>query len=80
MGEGDQKWVSMLVVPFRGQNQRSSTFYGVSNFSGLQRPSRYLLGCFSLSKIPEMSITRTGTYEHIDRGVVSFGIFQFFCF
>ena len=34
-GGGDQKWVRMLVVPFRGQNQWSGTFYGVSNFSGL---------------------------------------------
>ena len=29
----DRKWVRMLVVPFRGQNQWSGTFYGVSNFS-----------------------------------------------
>ena len=28
-GLGDEKWVRMLVVPFRGQNQRSGTFYGV---------------------------------------------------
>ena len=34
-GGGDRKWVRMLVVPFRGQNQWSGTFYGVSNFSGL---------------------------------------------
>ena len=33
--EGNWKWVWMLVVPFRGQNQRSSTFKGVSNLSGL---------------------------------------------
>ena len=33
----------------RGQNQRSGTFYGVSNFRGL--------GCFSLNKIPEIGIT-----------------------
>ena len=34
-GEGAWKWVRIFVVPFRGQNQRSGTFYGVSNFSGL---------------------------------------------
>ena len=28
-GLGDETWVRMLVVPFRGQNQRSDTFYGV---------------------------------------------------
>ena len=33
--EGDQKWVRMLVIPFRDQNQRSGTFYGVSHLSGL---------------------------------------------
>ena len=46
-----------------------------------QRPSWYLLGCFSLNKIPEISITRTilmiwlEPLEHIDKGVLIFGIF-----
>ena len=33
--EGDRKWVRVLVVPFRGQNQRSGTFYadGTHNFA-----------------------------------------------
>ena len=73
----------MLVVPFRGQNQLSGIFNGVSNF----RPSWYLLGCFSHNKIPEISIsTRTilmislEPLEHIDEGVLIFGIFRFFCF
>ena len=26
---GDRTWVKTLVVPFRGQNQWSGTFYGV---------------------------------------------------
>ena len=34
-GEVDRKWVGMPVVPFRGENQQSGTFYGVSNFGGL---------------------------------------------
>ena len=42
-GEGDRKWVRMLVVTFRGKKN--------------QRPSWYVLGCFSLNKIPEISIT-----------------------
>ena len=51
-----------------------------------QRPRWYLLGCFSLHKIPEISITRTilmiwlEPLEHIDKGVLIFGIFQFFVF
>ena len=44
-GKGDRKWVRMLVVLLRGQKN--------------QRPSWYFLGCFSLNKIPEISITRT---------------------
>ena len=44
-GEGDRKWVRMLVVSFRGQRN--------------QRPSWYVLGCFSLDKTPEISATRT---------------------
>ena len=51
-----------------------------------QRPSWYLLGCFSLNKIPEISITRTilmiwlEPLEHIDKGVFIFRIFQLFVF
>ena len=51
-----------------------------------QRSSRYLLGCFSLNKIPEISITRTilmiwlEPLEHIDKGVFIFRIFQFLVF
>ena len=33
--EGDRKWVGMLYIPFSGQNQRSCTFNGLSNLSGL---------------------------------------------
>ena len=70
--EGDRKWVKMLVVPLTGQKN--------------QRPSWYVLGCFSLNKTPEISITRTilmiwlEPLEHIDQGIFIFGIFQFFCF
>ena len=42
-GEGGRKWVRMLVVG--GQNQRSGTFYGASNLSGL--PETYL-ACFKM--------------------------------
>ena len=48
-----------------------------------QRPSWYLSGCFSLIKIPEIGITRTilmiwlEPLEHIDKGALIFGIFQF---
>ena len=51
-----------------------------------QRPSWYLLGCFSLHKIPEISITRSilmvwlEPLEDIDKGILIFGIFQFFVF
>ena len=51
-----------------------------------QRPSWYVLGCFSLNKIPEISITRTilmiwlEPLEHIDQGIFIFGIFQLFAF
>ena len=51
-----------------------------------QRPCWYHLGCFSLNKIPEISITRTilmiwlEPLEHIDKGVFIFRIFQFFVF
>ena len=47
-------------------------------------PSWYLLGCFSLNKMPEISITRTilmiwpEPLEHIDKGFLIFGIFKFF--
>ena len=48
-----------------------------------QRPSWYLLGCFSLNKIPEIRRTILmiwlETLEHIDKGVLIFGIYQFFC-
>ena len=50
-----------------------------------QRLSWYLIGCFSLNKIPEISITRTilmiwlEPLEHIDKGILIFGIFQFLC-
>ena len=53
-------------------------------FVDYQRPNWYLLGCFSLNKIPVLSITRTilmiwlELLEHIDKGVLIFGIFQFF--
>ena len=56
------------------------TFYGVD----YQRLSWYLLRCFSLNEIPEISITRTilmtllELLEHIDKRVFIFGIFQFF--
>ena len=71
-GEGDRKWVRMLVVPFRGQRN--------------QRHSWYVLGCFSLNKTPEISTTRTilmiwlEHLEHIDQGIFICGIFQFFAF
>ena len=42
--EGDRKWVRMLVVHFTAQKN--------------ERPSRYVIGCFSLNKTPELSITR----------------------
>ena len=51
-----------------------------------QRPSWYLLRCFSLNKIPEISITKAilmiwlEPLEHIDKGVFIFRIFQFFVF
>ena len=50
-----------------------------------RRPSWYLLGCFTLDKIPEISITWTilmiwpEPLEHIDKGVFILRIFQFFC-
>ena len=47
------------------------TFYGVD----YQRLSWYLLRCFSLNEIPEISITRTILI--IDKRVFIFGIFQF---
>ena len=49
-----------------------------------QRPSWYLLGCFSLNKITEIIITRTilmiwlEPLEHIYKGVFIFRIFPFF--
>ena len=58
------------------------TFYGVD----YQRLSWYLLRCFSLNEIPEISITRTilmtllELLEHIDKRVFIFGIFRFFVF
>ena len=67
--EGDREWVRMLVVPFRGQRN--------------QRLSWYVLRCFSLNKIPEISITRTNLMvwleplEHIDQGIFIFGFFNF---
>ena len=70
--EGDWKWVRMLVVPFRDKKKT--------------RPSWYVLGSFSLNKIPEISITRTifkiwlEPLEHIDQGIFIFGIFRFFAF
>ena len=51
-----------------------------------QKPSWYVLGCFSLNQIPEISITRTilmiwlEPLKHIDQGVFIFEIFQFFVF
>ena len=72
-----RKWVRMLVVPFRGQNQWSGTFYGVSNFSGPPEISLVpFLRCFSLNKVPELCITRTiwmiwlEPLEHIDKGIL----------
>ena len=53
-----------MFVPFRRQKN--------------QRPSWYVLGCFSLNKIPEKSITRTilmtclESLEHIDQGIFIF--------
>ena len=77
----------MLFVPFRGQNQRSGVPFMVSQtLVDYPRPSWYVLGCFSLNKIPEISIARTilmiwrEPLEHIDQGVYIFEIFQFFAF
>ena len=50
------------------------------------RPKWYVLRCFSLNIIPEISITRTilmiwlEPLEHIDQGIFIFGIFQLFAF
>ena len=60
----------------------SRTFKGKKN----QRPKWYVLRCFSLNIIPEISITRTilmiwlEPLEHIDQGIFIFGIFQLFAF
>ena len=57
------------------------TFYGVD----YQRLSWYLLRCFSLNEIPEISITRTilmtllELLEHIDKRVFYFWDFSIFC-
>ena len=48
-GGGDRKWVRMLVVPFTVSQ----------TLVDYQRPGWYLLGCFSLNKISEISIART---------------------
>ena len=51
---------------------------------GYQRPSWYILGCFLLNKIPEISITRTilmiwlKPLKYIDKGVYFLGFFNFF--
>ena len=75
-GGGDRKWVRMLVVPFTVSQ----------TLVDYQRPGWYLLGCFSLNKISEISIARTilmiwlEPLEHIDKGVLIFGSFQpFLC-
>ena len=62
----------------------------MSTLLDYQRPSWYVLRCFSpgahllfsLNNIPKVSITRTilmNWLKHIDKGVFIFGIFQFFC-
>ena len=80
-GGGDRKWVRMLVVPFSGQISDLVPFTVSQTLVDYQIPSWYLLGCFSLNKMPEISITRTilmiwiEPLEHIDKGVLIFGIF-----
>ena len=75
-GAGDRKWVRMLFLPFRGQNQWSGPFTVSQTLVDYQRLNWYLLGCFSLNKIPELCITRTilmiwlEPLEHIVKGVL----------
>ena len=49
----------MLVVAFRVKISDLVPFMMSQTLVDYQRPSWYLLGCFSLNKIPEISITRT---------------------
>ena len=49
----------MLVVPFRVKISDLVPFMMSQTLVDYQRPSWYLLGCFSLKKKPEISITRT---------------------
>ena len=57
---GDRKWVRMLVSYLLGV--KISDLVPVTMSQTLvdhQRPSWYVLGCFLLNKIPEISIIRT---------------------
>ena len=57
---GDRKWVRMLVSYLLGVKIRDLVPFTMSKtLVDYQRPSWYVLGCFSLNKISEMSITRT---------------------
>ena len=74
----------MLVVPFRVKISDLVPFTMSQTLVDYQRPSWYLLGCFSLNKITEIIITRTilmiwlEPLEHIYKGVFIFRIFPFF--
>ena len=74
-GGGDRKWVRMLVVP--GFKIGDLVPFTVSQtLEDYQRPNWYLVGCFSLNKIPELCITRMilmiwlEPLEHIVKGVL----------
>ena len=83
MGE-NRKWVRMLVSYLLGVKISDLVPFTMSQtLVDHQRPSWYVLGCFSLNKIPEISIIRTILMiwlKHIDKGVFIIGIFQFFVF
>ena len=84
-GRGDRKWVRMLVSYLLGVKISDLVPFTIMSQTLVdhQRPSWYVLGCFSLNKIPEISIIRTILMiwlKHIDKGVFIIGIFQFFVF
>ena len=59
MGE-NRKWVRMLVSYLLGVKISDLVPFTMSQtLVDHQRPSWYVLGCFSLTKIPEISIIRT---------------------
>ena len=59
MGE-NRKWVRMLVSYLLGVKISDLVPFTMSQtLVDQQRPSWYVLGCFSLTKIPEISIIRT---------------------